>query len=358
MNRRKIHRSHLKTITVLTTTCLLCVIAWIQLLSDNITTSCCSVQKQQHHFDTTSLIHQKGSHENDSIVVNSNDSHESNVILNQNHYHCNAFSETIRKASTCASWIPNEKRRVLFVELYTWKKYYTQGSRTTGEYYLSASWDYALRQLGFVVDRVSHSYYYEQMTFDEINKYYRIFLRDPKWHKRFYHQHDVLCKVRPMYYFGDWYQGKNTHNEKYKWPFDTKQILTAHPEEYNTFLGYFPHNLLLQATTNSSSSSSRGKIGLLYGKKAEYFEPHKNAISALLKAGFELHTTCKDEINNSCSFPPEVIRHENIGPHEYAVLMQKFSFMLGFGKPLVSVVLCCAFKIKFNGGYFCGHKTN
>ena len=47
------------------------------------------------------------------------------------------------------------KQKVLFVELHTWKDYYGPSKYKTGEYYVSATWDYALRDHGYIVDRVS-----------------------------------------------------------------------------------------------------------------------------------------------------------------------------------------------------------
>lgn len=137
-----------------------------------------------------------------------------------------------------------------------------------------------------------------------------------------------------MYYFGEWYRGRNKQNMKFNWFFDEKQIVVAHPEDHNTFLGYFPHNILSDHRL-PTLPAERGRVGLLYGKKPEYFEPYTILIEALIKAGFTLHTTCKDEVKKQCPFPTEVVRHTNIGPSQYASLMQQFSFMLGFIHPLV-----------------------
>ena len=235
---------------------------------------------------------------------------------------------TIALESKCAPAIPVKDRRVLFVELHSWEKYYGPSKYKTGEYYVSASWDYALRRNGFHVDRVSTRYFFERMTPSEMRMYHRIFIRDPKWSVHFNH-HDILCRTRPMYYFGEWYQNKVKFNEWFIWPFDKKQILVAHPEDFNTFMGYFPHNLLLNWTT---PQPERGKIGLLYGKKPEYFVPYQALIKRLIAEGFELHSTCTDNDSMKCPFPPAVIQHQNLGPAEYSTLLTKFSFMLGFQK--------------------------
>ena len=117
-----------------------------------------------------------------------------------------------------APWILGENRKVLFVELHTWDVYYGPSKYKTGEYYVSATWDYALRKNGFSVYRVSTDHYYERMTSEEILAYHLIFVRDPKWH-RLYHQKEIMCKVRPMYYHGDWYYGKkNDHNYRFQVP--------------------------------------------------------------------------------------------------------------------------------------------
>ena len=226
----------------------------------------------------------------------------------------------------CAPWIPSPNRKVLFVELHSWDMYYGPSKYKTGEYYVSATWDYALRRNGFQVDRVSTRHFFERMKPSEMRSYYRIFFRDPKWHRHFRH-HDILCKTRPMYYFGEWYQHKVKDNEWFQWPFHTKQILVAHPEEFNTFMGYFPHNLILNATM---PKAERGKVGLLYGKKPEYFAPYQALIQRLISEGFELHSTCTDHDLMKCPFPSEVIQHQKLGPSEYAKLLGSFSFMLGF----------------------------
>ena len=230
----------------------------------------------------------------------------------------------------CAHWIPEKERKVLFVELHRWKDYYGPSRYKTGEYYASATWDYALKQNGFRVDRVSTKEFYDRMEVQAIKQYHRIFVRDPKYH-RFYNMTDVICRVRPMYFFGDWFYKKNDHNYRFQYPFSESQILSANPDSHNTFIGYFPHNLL--SPVNGIQMADRGKVGLLYGKKPEYFEGYYDLISTLLLRGFELHTTCKDTPLKKCPIPSKVVRHEEVKPKEFAEMMQGFSFMLGFKQP-------------------------
>ncbi len=233
----------------------------------------------------------------------------------------------------CAQWIPINKRKVLFVELQTWSDYYGPSKYKTGEYYASATWEYALRKLGFGVDRVSTKQYYDRMTVDEMMQYYRIFVRDPKPHHH-YNISSFFCKVRPMYFFGDWSYKKKENNYRYDVPFSEKQILSANPDNHNTFMGYFPHNLLF--SDSNTPHLERGKVGLLYGKKPEYFEGYYDIMQGLLSNGFELHATCKDTIEKNCNLPGDVIRHENLNPNDFAKLMSNFSFMLGFKEPVGS----------------------
>jgi hypothetical protein len=237
--------------------------------------------------------------------------------------------QTDRPDQLAAPWIAKKERRVLFVELHTWDLYYGPSKYKTGEYYVSATWDYALRKNGFRVERVSTRHYYEKMTNGEMLAYHRIFVRDPRWH-RLYHQKEIMCKVRPMYYYGDWFYRKNDHNYRFQVPFAEKQILSAHIDARNTFMGYFPHNLL---DNNESPSKERKKVGLLYGKKPEYFKGHEAVITSLIDSGFELHSTCNDP---DCPLPEGVIRHGAMKPATYAGLMKQFSFMLGFQQPEVS----------------------
>lgn len=256
------------------------------------------------------------------------------IAFDDNTYSLNVHDFNVTKHTE--PWIANiptnvEGRKVLFVELHKWEDYYGPSKYKTGEYYVSATWDYALRKNGFRVDRVSTRHYYERMSSKDILSYHRIFVRDPRWH-RFYGQRDIFCKVRPMYFYGDWYFGKNNDNYRFHVPFDERQILSAYIDDRNTFMGYFPHNLLNQTEL---PNAERGRKGLLYGKKPEYFEGYDELIHALMNAGFELHTTCKDSPDKKCSFPPGVIRHGAMKPDEYADLMTNFSFMLGFKKPEV-----------------------
>jgi len=240
-------------------------------------------------------------------------------------------SKTLNQHSS-APWLPMNKKRVLFVELLSWDMYYKPKSRKTGEYYVSATWDYALRRNGFIVDRVSHNHYYERMLKQDILKYHRIFVRDPRWH-RFYDDHGILCKVRPMYFFGGWIFGTDKYNYRFQAPFAENQVLSANREERNTFMGYFPHNLLLG---EDPPKAERDKVGFLLGKKPEYFEGYESIISALLDAGFELHSTCTDSSDKACPLPSKVVRHGSMSPNDYAELMKRFSFMLGFVAPIVS----------------------
>jgi hypothetical protein len=268
---------------------------------------------------------------------------------------------------SCASWISAQRRKILFVELHTWEMYYGPSKYKTGEYYVSSTWDYALRRNEFEVHRVSTRHFFERMRPSEMRSYHRIFLRDPKWHPYFRH-HDILCRIRPMYYFGEWYQNK-VNITWFQWPFDRKvseaffarpsdnfifnsfiqllihqQILVAHPEAFNTFMGYFPHNLIVDKTI---PKAERGRVGLLYGKKPEYFVPHQALIQRLVNEGFELHSTCTDTSETmKCPFPKEVIQHQNIGPTEYASLLNNFSFMLGFQKVSVKRLCCSLFHSK------------
>ncbi len=239
------------------------------------------------------------------------------------------LSMSSKTRDDCAQWIPLEKRKVLFVELHRWNDYYGPSKYKTGEYYASATWDYALRNLGFHVDRVSTKQYYERMDIEEIKQYHRIFVRDPRQH-RYYNMTDIICKVRPMYFFGDWFYKKNEHNYRFQYPFSEKQIFSANPDSHNTFIGYFPHNLLLDYDIQSPN---RGKVGLLYGKKPEYFQGYQDLIVELLSQGFELHTTCKDSSQMKCPIPIEVIRHDHVAPEQFAIMMRKYSFMIGFKQP-------------------------
>lgn len=238
---------------------------------------------------------------------------------------------------TCAEWVKGENRKVLFVELHDWDTFYGKSKYKTGEYYVSACWDFALRQNKFHVDRVSTNHYYTVMSADDIKKYHLIFVRDPKEH-RFYNDTQLFSKVRPMYFFGGWKYEKNLHNYRFRVPFEEKQIVSAYPDvdTNNTFLGYFPHNILASTGSSDVPEKWRRRVGFLLGKRPEYFIRYKHVIQSLLDKGWELHTTCKDTLNLSCPFPSSVIRHGSMSPNDFANLMKSFSMMLGFQKPVGS----------------------
>ena len=197
-----------------------------------------------------------------------------------------------------------------------------------GEWYMSASLDYALRQNGFQVD-VLHKQ--RRKIHGKIaQKYHRVFLNGNDWSEHFHTTtRTETCKVRAFHWWGG-------GNEKAQSPLDPKQRLTPFPQSShfnNTFLGFFPHSLLYQ---QQQPLASRQKVGLLLGKSPEYFENHEGLISALLADNFTLHTTCKDSKKARCSLPPSVIRHHKVGPITFANLLPQFAFMLGLGKPLDS----------------------
>jgi len=63
-----------------------------------------------------------------------------------------------------------------------------------------------------------------------LKKYHRIFVRDPKWH-RFYDRREILCKVRPMYFYGvSWRSWPHEWSKKGTW----RQILQ------HTELSWYP----------------------------------------------------------------------------------------------------------------------
>lgn len=237
----------------------------------------------------------------------------------------------------CASLVnKDENRKVLFVELHDWENFYGKSKYKTGEYYVSACWDFAIRQNGFRVHRVSTRHYYEVMSIHQIKEYHLIFVRDPKEH-RFYNDTQLFSKVRPMYFFGGWKFQKNSHNYRFQVPFPEHHIVTAYPDEEsnNTFLGYFPHNILESKKIESinDSTAKRGKVGLLLGKSPEYFIGYDDLIQSLLNEGWELHSTCQDASHMPCPIPDGVIRHGSMKPEAFSRFMSSFSMMLGLQKP-------------------------
>ena len=96
-------------------------------------------------------------------------------------------------------------------------------------------------------------------------------------------------------------------------------------------MGYFPHNLL----NANMPKAERGRVGLLYCKKPEYFAPYQLLIQQRISEGLELHSTFTDKASMKCPFPSEFIQHQNIGPYEYAKLLGTVAFMLGVSGVLI-----------------------
>lgn len=201
---------------------------------------------------------------------------------------------------TCAPWIKN--RKVLFMDLATMDLYYSRKKDIYrgGEYYMSASLDYALRENGFTVEWHSvTSICNNRGGLATIAKnYHRIFANGiAPWEEL--QVSDTLswsnmCKCCSFHW---WENIKAPPSETV--PFDHRQFLKPYPtaDFYNTYLGYFPHSVLLRT---EYPSPARAKVGVLLGKTPGKFKApaFQRVIQALLDNGFELHTTCNDCSNS------------------------------------------------------------
>ncbi len=278
----------------------------------------------------------------------------------------------------CAPWLtaPTE-RTVAFLDLSDMDTYYDMKKKMYrgGEFYMSASLDYALRENGFIVHRVgikSILQELQQQPNDKENvlkkfaaKYYRIFTNgyDPLERlnnvSSLWNQPDLICKLRSIHWWG------NTNEHFVASPNGTTastsidqllpmlhhtQWLKPYPtaDYHNTFIGYIPHSTILLPTYHRMIHRSlrqllfgKGgipeprKVGLLFGKFSKSFRHGKTLIDALIADGFILHTTCTDCHDNT--LPEQVIRHGSISPLQFIQLLQSeeldISFLLGFGYP-------------------------
>jgi Glycosyltransferase family 18 len=260
-----------------------------------------------------------------------------------------SFSSSTRYQ--CAPWLTrSSQRKVAFIDLATMNAYYRRkGIYRGGEFYMSACLDYALRQNGFSVHRLSAKSLLRNGDLVKVfSKYHRLIANGSHPWKRLNVSSSAtsgttngtlewstgMCKLRSF----AWWGNVETKREdiiglaglatRHDLPFDPKQWLKPYPtaDFFNTFLGFFPHSVLLQKTP---PSAFRGKVGMLLGKVPTGFNQIGPVVDALLLDGFELHSTCPD-----CTMlPSQVIRHEKVGPGEYIELLKSCAFLLGTGYP-------------------------
>lgn len=224
---------------------------------------------------------------------------------------------------TCAPWIRD--RKVLFLGMKGWP----YDGRTGGENYLGACLDYALHRNGFDVEHMHHKHFRDDGTISlspqKLASYHRIVFSGPRWSNRF-DEREVGCKVRSLHWWGNWNDHANV-------PFDPRQVLSPYPDEYNTFIGFFPHSLL--GGERPLPRKERGRVGLIMGKSPEYFTKYRDLIESLLSHNFTIHVTCRDRKDEPCHIPDGVIRHKMVGPREFESLLPKVAFMLGLANPVI-----------------------
>jgi len=201
-----------------------------------------------------------------------------------------------------------------------------------GEHYVSASMDWALRQLDFQVDVISKPRQTLGVNWSQTigESYHRVFTNGP---------YVEGCKARVVQYF----PGKAPKQE-----YHPKQVLKSYPNSHHTFVGYFLHHLVEDLSSSwddghynrrhhleeqpPSPSITKQREGLLLGKEPGQFEGENTTsiIQSLLERGFSLHSTCND---CNTTLPPGVINHKLLTPSEFDILLQNCSFVIGFGQP-------------------------
>jgi Glycosyltransferase family 18 len=196
----------------------------------------------------------------------------------------------------CAPWLTTpQQRKVALLDLTTMADYYNPRRHIYrgGEFYMAASLEYALRENGFVVEKISVRSLQQQQQqrdggtttqggFDRvISKYHRIFANgyDP-WIQLNITSHlftsssssssvptplpttpSQFCKLRSIHWWGNanehWWNRNNNNNDASEMaqqqqmesavPFHPKQWLKPYPtaDYYDTFLGFFPHSLVV-----------------------------------------------------------------------------------------------------------------
>ncbi|CAB9507310.1 expressed unknown protein [Seminavis robusta] len=201
-------------------------------------------------------------------------------------------------------------------------------SSHSGEEYVFACLDWAFRQIGVEVHRRDRSI--EELSPAFLAQYHRIFSNGVNWHPDFHEHPEVTCKVRTLHFWGNKIPGPEA-------PYDQRQILSPFPEDYNTFLGFFPHELVAQNRT--IPDRHRGKEGLIVGKVAFLFQLDPDfvpAVQTLIDSGFTMHSVCREQLENNCGLPDGVVMHSSLSPEEYSQLIARMAFLIGAGAPIIS----------------------
>lgn len=282
---------------------------------------------------------------------NPEEKHSGNCVHEDNNTFSNIDSEEKRNDYQCAKWVPESKRNVLFVHALGMNNFTANEEREfmSGEFYATASWDYAIRQNGFNVDEISWQDF-ETMPIGILEeKYHRIVLGCIflDWSKKCIMANeegkliDLAKKLRHskvrrkigVLYVWDHHEGK-TPGFFGKDFFHPKQVLTPFDwQSNNTFLGMFPHCVLSQ---KGLPSAERGRVGLVLGKRSVFFDDDAIRVIQALAQTFTIHTTC---MHGDCSWTRSikgVINHKLLGPEGYAKLIRQASFLLGVGNPIIS----------------------
>lgn len=255
----------------------------------------------------------------------------------------------------CAKWVPESKRNVLFVHGLGMKNFTQNKDQKfmSGEFYAAASWDYAIRQNGFRVDEVSWEHF-ESMPVDALeNKYHRIVLTCTvnDWSEKCtlfnekekleklgmkLRQSNVRHKIGALYWWDhDENETPGFFGEDF---FHPKQVLAPFDwQSTNTFLGMFPHCFRLDREEGDLPSAKRGRVGLVLGKRGEFFDDDAiRVIQALVQKNFTIHTTCLHGDCHRVRLIEGTIIHRKLDPEGYANLMRQASFLLGIGNPIIS----------------------
>ena len=219
------------------------------------------------------------------------------------------------------------RKKVLFVQVSTMDVFKRPDVSHSGEEYVTACLDWALRRMGVEVHRYHHSW--EDLPIEYLSDFDRIFRNGLEWHPQFEDHPEVACKTRPLHFWGNGFYDPPRTN------YTTRQILAPYPDELNTFLGFFPH--LLVEPDRIEPNPYRNKEGLIIGKNKEYFVKDPGflpSIQHLIDNGFVLHSTCHND--DDCGLPSGVLNHHALTPDEFANLVAKMAFAIGAGESINS----------------------
>jgi len=202
---------------------------------------------------------------------------------------------------------------------------YVQGSKQggpAGEILIRTSLERGLQDLGFEIHTAKSDAEFEALGKNAME--YSFLVMDPWTYagKGWVPKQPVSLKLNDLFilsFFGS-KQLKNLNIDI------SSKVLTAYPTSpENDFLGYFISSSFLFSTKPTKKNQ-----GVIWGKKAEYFQGRETLIKELAEL-CELHST----LSTKAIDHPNIVYHQHLTPDNWQHLLAESKFLLGLGDPLL-----------------------